>query len=132
MDTGMTASSSVLLADFVAFDAERAAIEAAAGADENEAVTALLAEADLGDDARQRIAATATRLVAEIRARATAAHGLDAFMHQYDLSSREGVTLMCLAEALLRIPDAITADRLIADKIGGADWQKHLGRSDTP
>src|SRR5690606_17762469 len=58
--------------------------------------------------------------------------GLDAFIHEYDLSSREGVALMCLAEALLRIPDPETADRLIADKLFEADWEKHLGRSGSP
>ena len=55
--------------------------------------------------------------------------GLDAFLHEYALSSPEGVALMCLAEALLRIPDAETVDRLIRDKIAAADWQRHLGHS---
>ncbi len=57
--------------------------------------------------------------------------GVDAFMHEYALSSEEGVVLMCMAEALLRIPDGETADQLIADKIGGRDWQRHLGGSDS-
>src|SRR3712207_2465506 len=57
--------------------------------------------------------------------------GVDEFMHEYALSSEEGVMLMCLAEALLRIPDAETADRLIADKIGGRAWERHLGHSDS-
>ncbi|HEY7765442.1 MAG TPA: bifunctional proline dehydrogenase/L-glutamate gamma-semialdehyde dehydrogenase PutA, partial [Aestuariivirgaceae bacterium] len=57
--------------------------------------------------------------------------GIDAFMHEYSLSSEEGVVLMCLAEALLRIPDADTADKLIADKLGGKDWQKHVGHSES-
>ncbi|TAJ52641.1 MAG: bifunctional proline dehydrogenase/L-glutamate gamma-semialdehyde dehydrogenase PutA, partial [Nevskiaceae bacterium] len=56
---------------------------------------------------------------------------LDAFMQQYDLSSEEGVLLMCLAEALLRIPDDATADKLIADKLGDADWESHFGKSDS-
>ena len=55
--------------------------------------------------------------------------GLDAFLRQYDLSSQEGVILMCLAEALLRIPDDETADRLIADKLKAGDWASHLGDS---
>ena len=54
---------------------------------------------------------------------------LDAFMQQYDLSSEEGVVLMCLAEALLRIPDGETAEKLIADKLGDANWESHLGKS---
>ncbi len=56
---------------------------------------------------------------------------LDAFMQQYDLSSEEGVLLMCLAEALLRIPDNATAEKLIADKLGSAAWERHLGQSDS-
>ena len=52
-------------------------------------------------------------------------------MQEYSLSSEEGVVLMCLAEALLRIPDADTADKLIADKIGGRDWSRHLGQSES-
>ncbi|MGH6661566.1 MAG: proline dehydrogenase family protein, partial [Rhodospirillales bacterium] len=57
--------------------------------------------------------------------------GLDAFLREYELTSEEGVVLMCLAEALLRVPDAATADRLIRDKIADADWQRHLGRSES-
>ena len=53
------------------------------------------------------------------------------FLHEYALSSEEGVVLMCLAEALLRIPDADTADRLIRDKLGTGDWEHHIGRSDS-
>ena len=49
-------------------------------------------------------------------------------MQQFSLSSEEGVVLMCLAESLLRIPDAETADKLIADKIGEKDWEAHLGQ----
>jgi RHH-type transcriptional regulator, proline utilization regulon repressor / proline dehydrogenase / delta 1-pyrroline-5-carboxylate dehydrogenase len=52
-------------------------------------------------------------------------------MREYDLSSEEGVLLMCVAEALLRIPDATTADRLIRDKLGDADWESHIGKSDS-
>ena len=52
-------------------------------------------------------------------------------MSEYDLSSSEGIVLMCLAEALLRIPDAETADRLIADKLSDADWEAHLGTSES-
>ena len=55
--------------------------------------------------------------------------GIDAFMAAYDLGSDEGIALMCLAEALLRIPDAETADDLIADKLSGPDWAEKLGDS---
>ncbi len=57
---------------------------------------------------------------------AASTRGVDAFMHEYGLSSEEGIILMCLAEALLRIPDTETADALIAEKIGGGHWEKHL------
>ena len=52
-------------------------------------------------------------------------------MRQYDLGSEEGVLLMCVAEALLRIPDQDTADKLIRDKLGEADWKQHMGQSDS-
>src|SRR5690606_40645386 len=54
---------------------------------------------------------------------------IEAFMRQYDLGSEEGVLLMCVAEALLRIPDAETTDLLIRDKLGEADWKRHMGQS---
>ena len=57
--------------------------------------------------------------------------GVDSFLHEYGLSSEEGVLLLCLAEALLRIPDAATADRLIAGTVGTGDWARHLGHSDS-
>ncbi|MGH6943443.1 MAG: bifunctional proline dehydrogenase/L-glutamate gamma-semialdehyde dehydrogenase PutA, partial [Geminicoccaceae bacterium] len=57
--------------------------------------------------------------------------GVEAFLHEYRLSTREGIMLMCLAEALLRIPDAETADRLIRDKLSFGDWARHLGRSES-
>jgi RHH-type proline utilization regulon transcriptional repressor/proline dehydrogenase/delta 1-pyrroline-5-carboxylate dehydrogenase len=70
-------------------------------------------------------------LVSAVRQNAANEGGIDAFLQQYDLSSEEGVLLMCIAEALLRIPDAATADRLIADKITSANWEDHLGESDS-
>ncbi len=69
----------------------------------------------------------ALRLVEAARAARPSGGGLDALLREYHLASREGVILMCLAEALLRIPDAETADRLIADKVGAGDWEEHLG-----
>jgi RHH-type transcriptional regulator, proline utilization regulon repressor / proline dehydrogenase / delta 1-pyrroline-5-carboxylate dehydrogenase len=78
---------------------------------------------------RRRITALARRLVTNVRADQQTHGGLDAFLNEYGLTSEEGVILMCLAEALLRIPDAETADALIAEKIGGGEWDKHLGQS---
>ena len=107
----------------------RAAIGAAHRRSEADSVADILAEAELPADARDRIAATARALVVAVRRERVGKGGLDAFLHEYALSSPEGVALMCLAEALLRIPDADTVDRLIRDKIVGVDWDSHLGHS---
>ena len=70
-------------------------------------------------------------LVAAARGRREGKTGIESFLQQYGLASQEGVVLMCLAEALLRIPDADTADRLIADKIAIGQWSDHLGAADS-
>jgi RHH-type transcriptional regulator, proline utilization regulon repressor / proline dehydrogenase / delta 1-pyrroline-5-carboxylate dehydrogenase len=100
-------------------------------ADEATALSVLLERAALSTDQTGRVRAAAEVLVDAIRRRQQDAAGVDALLREYDLSSGEGIVLMCLAEALLRIPDADTADRLIADKLGSADWQAHLGASDS-
>ena len=100
-------------------------------ADETSLVRELANEASLNSDDRKRVADLAKLLVAAVRANRQSQGGIDAFMQQYSLSSEEGVVLMCMAEALLRIPDAETADKLIADKIGGKDWEGHLGQSES-
>ncbi len=87
------------------------------------------AKLDVADDAK--VLDIASNLVEVVRKNRNAQGSIDAFMQEYSLSSQEGVVLMCLAEALLRIPDAATADRLIADKIGGRDWESHLGQSES-
>jgi len=94
--------------------------------DETFCVNNLLAEATFTPEALQRIHQTAHKLVLTTRINRKKLGALDSFLHQYDLSSAEGIALMCLAEALLRIPDANTANRLISDKLSHADWQKHL------
>ena len=99
--------------------------------DEAAVVRALLDAATLPHDAQDRIADEARRLVAAVRRERVGLGGLDAFLHEFELSSREGVVLMCLAEALLRVPDAHTVDKLIKDKIADADWEAHLGHSDS-
>jgi RHH-type transcriptional regulator, proline utilization regulon repressor / proline dehydrogenase / delta 1-pyrroline-5-carboxylate dehydrogenase len=109
----------------------RAAISARLFADETLLVKELAAEALLSPDDKKRVADLAKVLVAAVRANRQAQGGIDAFMQEYSLSSEEGVVLMCMAEALLRIPDAETADKLIADKIGGKDWEGHLGQSES-
>ncbi len=109
----------------------REAISAALLADEDTLVAALIAKARFGGDERQRIEAVATRLVEAARAGRHEGGGVGSFLHEYGLSSEEGVLLLCLAEALLRIPDAATADRLIAGTIGTGDWARHLGHSES-
>lgn len=109
----------------------RTAITSAWTGDETERVHALLAEARQPDADRVAIQATAADLVRRVRLRAQDRGAIEAFMQQYDLGSEEGVLLMCVAEALLRIPDEGTADALIRDKLGEADWRKHVGQSDS-
>ena len=108
----------------------RAAITAAYRKDEQSAVQWLLSQIREGaPETTLEAQALAKRLVTSVREKRTRSSGVDALMHQFSLSSEEGVALMCLAEALLRIPDSATADRLIADKISKGDWKKHLGES---
>ncbi|HSM99451.1 MAG TPA: bifunctional proline dehydrogenase/L-glutamate gamma-semialdehyde dehydrogenase PutA [Rudaea sp.] len=112
-------------------DPARARMTAAYCRDETEAMNDLVAQAALPPAERDLVLARATELVARVRAKAGQQSAVESFMRQYDLSSEEGVLLMCVAEALLRIPDKDTADKLIADKLGEADWEKHLGKSDS-
>ena len=100
-------------------------------ADESRTLEALIPVAKLPPDANARATATARALVEAVRARQQKHSGMQSFLTQYDLSSQEGVLLMCVAEALLRIPDAATADKLIKDKFSQGDWKKHLGASDS-
>jgi RHH-type proline utilization regulon transcriptional repressor/proline dehydrogenase/delta 1-pyrroline-5-carboxylate dehydrogenase len=109
----------------------RGAVREAYRADETAAVERILAAAELPADSLDRIAERARQLVSAVRKARVGKGGIDAFLHEYALSSQEGIALMCLAEALLRIPDAETVDRLIRDKIAPADWETHLGRSDS-
>jgi RHH-type transcriptional regulator, proline utilization regulon repressor / proline dehydrogenase / delta 1-pyrroline-5-carboxylate dehydrogenase len=109
----------------------RAQIRAHARIDETAADAEILAAAEFAHEAQRRIAETASRLVAAVRRERQGKGGIDAFLHEYALSSHEGVALLCLAEALLRIPDAETVDKLIRDKLGEADWSRHLGHSDS-
>jgi RHH-type proline utilization regulon transcriptional repressor/proline dehydrogenase/delta 1-pyrroline-5-carboxylate dehydrogenase len=89
---------------------------------DDELATGLLADARRDRDAENRIDARAKKLVEAIRAKATGLGGIEDFLHAYSLSTREGLALMVLAEALLRVPDAATADRLIEDKLAAGRW----------
>lgn len=99
-----------------------------AGADEEMAVR-FLAAAPLGVETEARIDARARRLVEFIRARSVGIGGIEDFLQEYALSSKEGLALMVLAEALLRIPDGATADRLIEDRLTAGDFLHHEARS---
>lgn len=98
-------------------------------ADENAVVADRIGKARLAPDESAATEKLARKLVTRLRAATARKGGIDAFMQEYALSSEEGVALMCLAEALLRVPDAETADRLIRDKIGSGQWDRHKNRS---
>ncbi|MBW4933601.1 bifunctional proline dehydrogenase/L-glutamate gamma-semialdehyde dehydrogenase PutA [Marinobacter sp. F4206] len=88
-----------------------------------------LAQSDTAED--RAVTETATGLIAKVREQDDAVHMIDALLQEYSLDTEEGILLMCLAEALMRIPDKYTADALIHDKMSMADWQKHVGRSES-
>ncbi len=117
-------------ADFlVDLPIEREQIYKAYRGDEAAVIEQLLDEAKLEPIQLENIRNTARKFVTDVRRRRVGKSGLDAFLFEYDLSSEEGVALMCLAEALLRIPDSSTADSIIRDKLTAQDWEQHLGKS---
>ena len=97
-------------------------------ADEQAVIEQLITENPIAESHRQLIVARATTLVEDIRA-SDDPGVMESFLAQYGLSTDEGVALMCLAEALLRVPDAETMDALIEDKIAPSSWGEHLGQS---
>ncbi|PKF63532.1 trifunctional transcriptional regulator/proline dehydrogenase/L-glutamate gamma-semialdehyde dehydrogenase [Psychromonas sp. psych-6C06] len=99
--------------------------------DESIAVDQLLPEAEINVSARSRAWERARKLVLNIRKAQQGNNAIDALLNEYSLSSEEGVVLMCLAEALLRVPDKRTQDELIRDKISQGQWSSHLGHSDS-
>src|SRR5690606_18297836 len=109
----------------------RGRITAATLRDETAHLAELLAELPTDPATREQVARTAVGLVERVRAHASDQGAIEAFMREYDLSSEEGVLLMCVAEALLRIPDQDTADKLIRDKLGDANWRAHMGKSES-
>ena len=108
---------------------DRSGVRRAYRPDEEQAARERIDQARLNPNQVRDATATARALVKGVRAHKPS--GVDAFLHTYDLGSDEGIAMMCLAEALLRIPDAHTADELIADKLAGPDWSEKLGRSDS-
>ena len=98
---------------------------------EREAVASNLAHLPLDPAARQAVVDEAVALVEHARASQKKQGVVESFLQEFSLGTREGLALMCLAEALLRTPDEDTRDRLIAEKIGSADWASHIGQSDS-
>ncbi len=99
--------------------------------DEDAAVEHILPEAEISASARSRAWERARQMVLQIRQDQKGNGAIDALLNEYSLSSEEGVVLMCLAEALLRVPDKGTQDALIRDKISQGKWSSHLGASDS-
>jgi RHH-type proline utilization regulon transcriptional repressor/proline dehydrogenase/delta 1-pyrroline-5-carboxylate dehydrogenase len=106
----------------------RRQITAAYRRPETECIPALLEQASISAAGAARVAETARRLVNALRNKARTG-GVEGLIHEFSLSSQEGVALMCLAEALLRVPDNATRDALIRDKIASGDWSSHIGQS---
>src|ERR1700722_6226528 len=104
----------------------RQAITAAYRCPETECLPSLVAAARVPQEKKESIAGTARQLIEALRAKRRGT-GVEELLHEFALSSQEGVALMCLAEALLRIPDSATRDALIHDKISAGDWKSHLG-----
>ena len=109
----------------------RQRIRLATLADEAETLVRLTKEADLDEIDRRTICSDAEQLVDKLRHRASASM-LESFLAEYALSTQEGIALMCLAEALLRVPDTATIDALIEDKIAPSRWAEHLSRANSP
>ncbi len=106
----------------------RTKIDTQTYAEQSAVLGALIAQAALTQSDRTAICEAAAQLVRDIRS-STSPGMMEVFLAEYGLSTDEGVALMCLAEALLRVPDADTIDALIEDKIAPSDWGKHLGQS---
>ena len=99
--------------------------------DEDQCVQALIQQSTLSESQRTAISQRAADLITQCRNNKAQRSLLDAFLQEFGLSNQEGIALMCMAEALLRIPDAATADKLIHEKIQSGDWQAHIGQSDS-
>lgn len=94
-------------------------------------ISRLITQAKLTNQQSEAIHGLAMSLVSQVRQERKKITGIDSFLTEYSLSSEEGIALMCLAEALLRVPDNTTIDSLIKDKLTSANWQSHRGQSDS-
>ncbi len=97
--------------------------------DEEKYLKLLLPQAELSAEVVTKVSVTANKLIAAMRNQSQSSRSIDQFLLEYDLSTEEGVALMCLAEALLRIPDKKNINKLIADQLSCGDWAQHLGNS---
>ncbi|MGL5497078.1 MAG: bifunctional proline dehydrogenase/L-glutamate gamma-semialdehyde dehydrogenase PutA, partial [Aeromonas sobria] len=129
----MFKATHVLAADYIPSDltALREAITQNYVVDENAYLTELSAMLAVDGAALEQVTQRARMLVTKVRKESGSGDGIDAFLQEYSLDTQEGIILMCLAEALLRIPDAETADALIKDKLSGANWSSHFRKSDS-
>lgn len=112
-------------------DPLRSEITAGYHADETVCIEALLESLDFNDQVESRIHELTEQLVTGVREKELSKKGLEALMVHYDLSTQEGIMLMCLAEALLRVPDKETEHVLIRDKLTSAEWNTHLSQAES-
>lgn len=114
---------------FAIYDKDRINIHLDYRASETEILARIKKEIKLTDKEHDLIVAKATKFVEAVREKRLVTMGLDAFFMQYDLSSEEGIALMCLAEAMLRVPDSSNMDSLIKDKLTNLGWKEHTKKS---
>lgn len=112
-------------------EGQRATINQAYRENEFEIISLLMEKAQLNEHQIQAIRQRALLLVEQVRLERKKAIGIDSFLNTYSLSTQEGIALMCLAEAMLRVPDQLTLDKLIRDKLTSADWRSKVGQSDS-
>ena len=112
-------------------EGQRAIINQAYRENEFEMVSLLIEKAQLDEQQVKAIRHRAQLLVEQVRLERKKAIGIDSFLNTYSLSTQEGIALMCLAEAMLRVPDQLTLDKLIRDKLTNADWRSKAGQSDS-
>ena len=113
------------------YDALQEKVNQAYRMEEADSVNRLLDYVNFSAHVEAEIKTLATKLIASVRSHQSERNDIEAFMLQYDLSMEEGVLMMCLAEALLRIPDKDTEQLLLADKLTSANWHKHIGDSES-
>lgn len=125
----MTDQSLLFYKKFLAADSVRPLLNTAYRMDETECVERLLNLIDFTTEIERAVSQLAEKLIIEVREQEGEKRGIEELMWQYDLSTKEGILLMCLAEALWRVPDKETENLLIYDKLTSAEWKSHIGAS---